>query len=152
MKELYRRADRYSTLEDNIRAASQTVMISSQNSKPATKEQPEQKGSHFGEISRVYLTHACAGISRNFLVNIEDISVNIGDISVNIGDILVKYHRCIGKILEIYRQYFENIDRTYLDFLNRNLMAQIHSCFDPKVQISSAFLKASKGYMIQSNS
>ena len=27
MEELYRRADRYSTLEDNIRTATQTVMI-----------------------------------------------------------------------------------------------------------------------------
>ena len=72
---------------------------------------------YFDEISRVYLTRACAGISRKILVNIGDISVNIEDISVNIGDILVKYHRCIGKILEIseiYRQYFENIDRAYL--------------------------------------
>ena len=37
------------------------------------------------------------------------------------------------------------------DFLTKNLMAQIHSCFNPKVYISSVFLKASKGYMIQSN-
>ena len=29
MEELYRREDRYSTLEDNIRAATQTVMITS---------------------------------------------------------------------------------------------------------------------------
>ena len=45
MEELYRRADKYSTLEDNIRAASQTVMITPQTSKEATKGQPEQKGS-----------------------------------------------------------------------------------------------------------
>ena len=37
MEELYRHADKYSTLEDNIRAASHTVMITAQNSKPAVK-------------------------------------------------------------------------------------------------------------------
>ena len=37
MEELYCRADKFSTLEDNIRAASQTVMITAQNNKPATK-------------------------------------------------------------------------------------------------------------------
>ena len=45
MEELYRRADKYSTLEDNIRAASQTIMITAQNSKPGTKGQLEHKGS-----------------------------------------------------------------------------------------------------------
>ena len=45
MEELYRRADKYSTLEDNIWAASQTVMITAQSNKAATKSQPEQKGS-----------------------------------------------------------------------------------------------------------
>ena len=45
MEELYRRADKYSTLEDNIRAASQTVMITPQSGKPTTKSQPEHKGS-----------------------------------------------------------------------------------------------------------
>ena len=45
MEELYRRADKYSTLEDNIRAASQTVMITAQSGKATTKNQPEQKGS-----------------------------------------------------------------------------------------------------------
>ena len=44
MEELYKRADKYSTLEDNIWAASQTVMITAQSSKLATKGQPEQKG------------------------------------------------------------------------------------------------------------
>ena len=44
MEELYRRADRYSTLEDNIRAASQTMMITAQNTKSTKKGQPEQKG------------------------------------------------------------------------------------------------------------
>ena len=44
MEELYRRADRYSMLEDNIRAASQTVTITARNSKPTKKGQPEQKG------------------------------------------------------------------------------------------------------------
>ena len=33
MEELYRRADRYSMLEDNIRAATQTVMITNQLAK-----------------------------------------------------------------------------------------------------------------------
>ena len=45
MEELYRRANKYSTLEDNIWATSQTVMITTQNSKLAAKEQPEKKGS-----------------------------------------------------------------------------------------------------------
>ena len=46
MKELYQRADKYSTLEDNIRAASQTVVITAQSGgKSATKSQPEQKES-----------------------------------------------------------------------------------------------------------
>ena len=44
MEELYRRVDKYYTLEDNIRAASQTVMITAQNSKEATKGPSEQKG------------------------------------------------------------------------------------------------------------
>ena len=37
MEELYRWEDRYSTLEDNIWAASQTVMITAHNTKPAKK-------------------------------------------------------------------------------------------------------------------
>ena len=44
MEELYRRADWYSTLEDNIRAATQTVMITrklARNSKPEGKKAPE---------------------------------------------------------------------------------------------------------------
>ena len=45
MEELYRRVDKYSTLEDNIRAASQTVMITAQSSKSVTKGQSEQNGS-----------------------------------------------------------------------------------------------------------
>ena len=45
MEELYRRADKYSTLEDNIGAASQTVMITAQSSKLTTKGRSEQKGS-----------------------------------------------------------------------------------------------------------
>ena len=44
MEELYRQVDKYSTLEDNMRETSQTIMITAQNSKPATKGQPEQKG------------------------------------------------------------------------------------------------------------
>ena len=45
MEELYKRTDKYSTLENNIQAASQTVVITAQSSKPATKGQSEQKGS-----------------------------------------------------------------------------------------------------------
>ena len=45
MEELYQRTDKYSILEDNIRAASQTVMITAQSGKPTTKNQPEHKGS-----------------------------------------------------------------------------------------------------------
>ena len=45
MEELYWRVNKNSTLEDNIRAVSQTVMITAQNSKAATKGQPEKKGS-----------------------------------------------------------------------------------------------------------
>ena len=44
IEELYRRADRYSTLEDNIRATTQTVMIISKlagSSKPEGKKLPE---------------------------------------------------------------------------------------------------------------
>ena len=37
MEELYRRVDKFSTLEDNIRAASQIVMITTQNNKSASK-------------------------------------------------------------------------------------------------------------------
>ena len=44
MDQLYRRADRYSTLEDNIRTASQTAMITTQNTMPPKKGQLEQKG------------------------------------------------------------------------------------------------------------
>ena len=40
MEELYRRANRYSTLEDNIRATTQTVMITNQ---PAEKDKPTRK-------------------------------------------------------------------------------------------------------------
>ena len=43
MEELYRRADKFSTLEDNIQATSQTVMITTQNNKPTTKGPSEQK-------------------------------------------------------------------------------------------------------------
>ena len=45
MEKLYRRADKFSTLEDNIRAASQTVMITAQNTKSAAKGPSEQKRS-----------------------------------------------------------------------------------------------------------
>ena len=43
MEQLYRRADKFSTLEDNIRVASQTVMITTQSNKPATKAPSGQK-------------------------------------------------------------------------------------------------------------
>ena len=45
MEELYRGADKYSTLENNIRAASETVMITAQSGKPTTKSQPNYKES-----------------------------------------------------------------------------------------------------------
>ena len=45
MEELYRRADKFSTLEHNIRAGSQTVMITTQSGKLATKGSSEQKNS-----------------------------------------------------------------------------------------------------------
>ena len=46
MEELYRRADKYSTLEDNISATTQTVMITSKpvgSSKPEGKKLPEPR-------------------------------------------------------------------------------------------------------------
>ena len=52
MEELYRRADKYSTMEDNIRAASQTVMITAESGKAAIKIQPEQKGSQSKDQKR----------------------------------------------------------------------------------------------------
>ena len=45
MEELYQRTDKFSTLEDNIRVASQTVMITAQSGKPAAKGPSEQKSS-----------------------------------------------------------------------------------------------------------
>ena len=45
MEELYRRADKFSTLEDNIWAASQTVMITAQNNKSTAKGPSEHKRS-----------------------------------------------------------------------------------------------------------
>ena len=51
MEELYHRADKFSTLEDNIRAASQTVMITTQSNKPATKGPSGQK-SNQGKIQK----------------------------------------------------------------------------------------------------
>ena len=51
MEELSRHADKYSSLEDNIRAASQTVMITAQSNKPATKGQSKQKGSQSKNIN-----------------------------------------------------------------------------------------------------
>ena len=45
MEELYRWADKFSTLEDNIRDASQIVMITTQSGKPATKGSSRHKSS-----------------------------------------------------------------------------------------------------------
>ena len=45
IEELYQRADKFSTLEDNIWAASQTIMITTQRGKPAAKGLSEQKSS-----------------------------------------------------------------------------------------------------------
>ena len=45
MEVLYRRADKFSTLEDNIRGASQTVMITAQINKSTVKGPSEQKRS-----------------------------------------------------------------------------------------------------------
>ena len=45
MEELYRRVNKFSTLEDNIRPASQTVMINAQNTKLTAKGPSEQKHS-----------------------------------------------------------------------------------------------------------
>ena len=45
MEELYRQADKFSTLEDNIRAASQTIMITAQSKKWAVKGPSKQKSS-----------------------------------------------------------------------------------------------------------
>ena len=46
MEELYRRANRYATLEDNIRVATQTIMITSkpvESNKPAGKKSSKSK-------------------------------------------------------------------------------------------------------------
>ena len=45
MEELYQRVDKFSTLEDNIRAASQAVMITTQSGKSVAKGSSEQKSS-----------------------------------------------------------------------------------------------------------
>ena len=45
MEKLYRREDKFSTLEDNIQAASQTIMITTQSGKPTTKGSSKQKSS-----------------------------------------------------------------------------------------------------------
>ena len=48
MEELYRRADRYSMLEDNIRVAAQTIMIMNQladgNKSPGKKPSESKEG------------------------------------------------------------------------------------------------------------
>ena len=84
------------------------------------------------------LPHALVG--WNFRQNISKYQRYIGKISE-------LYLGKISEISEIYRQYFKNIDRAF-DFLTSNPTAQIRFCFDPKVQISSVFLKASKGYIL----
>ena len=45
MEELYRQADKFSTLKDNVQASSQTIMITTQSGKLATKGSSEQKSS-----------------------------------------------------------------------------------------------------------
>ena len=45
MEELYQRANKFSTFEDNIRATSQTVMITAQDPKPAVKGPSKHKHS-----------------------------------------------------------------------------------------------------------
>ena len=45
MEELYRRTDKFSILEDNIRATSQTIMITTQRGKSVVKGSSEQKSS-----------------------------------------------------------------------------------------------------------
>ena len=54
MEELYRHADKFSTLEDNIRAASQTVMITTQSGKSTAKGLSEQKSSQSKGQKRPY--------------------------------------------------------------------------------------------------
>ena len=57
MEELYRRADRYSTLEDNIPIATQVVMITSkpvESNKPAVKKPFESKEGHSRNRKRSY--------------------------------------------------------------------------------------------------
>ena len=46
------RADKFSALEDNIRAASQTVMITTQSGKPAPKGSSELKNSQNKGLKR----------------------------------------------------------------------------------------------------
>ena len=52
MEELYRWVDKFFTLEDNIRATSQIVMITTQCGKPATKGSFEQKSSQSKDQKR----------------------------------------------------------------------------------------------------
>ena len=79
MEELYRRANRYSTLEDNLRVATQTVMIISKstgNSKPEGKKPPKpgerqnkkrkrlrEEGAHAIHSSEYHLREAAASHS-----------------------------------------------------------------------------------------
>ena len=52
MEELYRRKNRYSMLEENIWVASQTVMITAQNTKSTKKGQSEKKGNQTKDQKR----------------------------------------------------------------------------------------------------
>ena len=68
MEELYRRVDKYSTPEDNIRATSQTVMITAQSSKPATNKQylvepPVLASLEVGETLFAYLVVSDVSVS-----------------------------------------------------------------------------------------
>ena len=49
MEELYRRADKYSTLEDNIRAATQTVLIIRKPTESNTSERKKPSKSKEGQ-------------------------------------------------------------------------------------------------------
>ena len=63
-----------------------------------------------------------------------------------IGSILSKYRISvvIDTILPTKSRLAKKSEIPTFDFLTINLTVQIHSCFDPKVQISYAFLKHPK--------
>ena len=65
MEELYRRADKYSTLEDNIRAASQIVIITAQSGKAAIRASLNRKGYRARAKSSPKNNHKRKGILPN---------------------------------------------------------------------------------------